>query len=337
MVGLMKKLGKYIQYSCLGIVFLLVSCIKDDLSDCPVPVGYSYVRFIYDYNMAYEDLFHKQVSKVDLYFFDKEGLFIGQLTDEVGEGTFPRDYKIRIPKDIARDVYQYIAWAGLHDDCHQAVPLMPGVSDIKELNVKLNPRSNNTVNTTISPLWYGTLVHNDANEEDMKQDYIQTIPLIKNTNTFRIILQTLNKETIDVGQFDFRLESVNGSYTHQNKVASTEPWTYEPFLKKNDPTVGAVAELHTMRLMDDRENRLIIKQKSANTPLIDIDLNDYLNELKLESYSELPLQEYMDREDSFKILIFIDSKNIPNQDEPEYFASSIDINGWEVRVQQTEY
>ncbi|MDR2919845.1 MAG: FimB/Mfa2 family fimbrial subunit [Tannerella sp.] len=334
---MIRRLVKYIQYSSLGILFLLVSCLKDDLSDCPVPGNSSYIRFVYDYNLAYEDLFHKQVSNVELYLYDRDGIFIRKLTDEVANGTFPKDYKIEIPEDIRQDVYYYIAWAGLHNDHHQATTPIPGTSHMKELTVKLKPRDNSTVNTIINPLWYGTLLPNQIKEENASQDNVRTISMIKNTNAFRIILQTLNKEPIDVNQFDFRLESVNGSYTYQNDVASTETWTYEPFSKKNDPAAGAVAELHTMRLLDDRVNRLVIQQKSANAPLININLNDYLKELNLELYSHLSLQEYMDREDSFKILIFIGNNNPTNPGEDEYVAASIDINGWETRIQQVEY
>lgn len=330
---MISRLIKYIQYGSLGlgIMLLSVSCLKDDLSDCPVPGNSYYIRFVYDYNLAYEDLFHKQVSKVDLYLFNKDGIFIQKLTDEVANGTFPRGYKMEIPEDIRQDASYYIAWAGLHTDHHQATTPIPGTSHMNELTTKLAPRSNFTVNTLISPLWYGMLLPDQA-----KEDNVQTISLIKDTNAFRIILQSLNKEPIDVNQFDFHLESVNGSYTYENKVASAETWIYEPFVKKNDPAAGAVVELHTMRLLDDRVNRLVIQQNSANTPLLDINLNDYLNELKLELYPDLSLQEYMDREDSYKILIFLNINNTPEPTDPEFVAASIDINGWEERIQQSE-
>lgn len=335
---MIRRLMKHIQYGSLGlgIMLLSVSCLKDDLSDCPVPESSHYIRFVYDYNLSYEDLFHKQVSKVDLYLFDKEGIFIRKLSDEVTNGTFPRDYKMEMPEDIRQDVHYYIAWAGLHTDHHQATTPIPGTSHMNELTTKLTPRSDYTVNTVINPLWYGTLLPDQTKEENTPQDNVQTISLIKNTNAFRIILQTLNKEPIDVNQFDFRVESVNGSYTHENKVASTETWIYEPFVKKNDPAAGAVVELHTMRLLDDRVNRLVIKQKSANAPLIDINLNDYLNALKLELHADLSLQEYMDREDSYNILIFINNKDTPDPTDAEFVAASIDINGWEERIQQAE-
>jgi len=44
----------------------------------------SYVRFVYDYNLEYIDLFHKQATKMNLYVFDEKGVFVTELKEESG-------------------------------------------------------------------------------------------------------------------------------------------------------------------------------------------------------------------------------------------------------------
>ena len=65
----MNRFIGYIQVACCCLL-LCASCVRDGMDeDCN-----SYVRFVYDYNLEYIDLFHKQATKMNLYVFDEKGL-----------------------------------------------------------------------------------------------------------------------------------------------------------------------------------------------------------------------------------------------------------------------
>ena len=75
----MNRFIGYIQVACCCLL-LCASCVRDGMDeDCN-----SYVRFVYDYNLEYIDLFHKQATKMNLYVFDEKGVFVTELKEESG-------------------------------------------------------------------------------------------------------------------------------------------------------------------------------------------------------------------------------------------------------------
>ena len=102
--------------------------------------------------------------------------------------------------DIEPGDYHLIAWAGL-DDQSFAVPLMTTDSKIDDLTV-LTLRNKNAqtrvdgeegqyiVKEKLSDLWHGE-VTKQAFTRSGRQNII-TVPLVKNTNTIRIVIAQVN-------------------------------------------------------------------------------------------------------------------------------------------------
>lgn len=318
------------QVASVGMVLLLTSCIKDGAEFCE-----SYIRFVYDYNMEYEDLFHKQASKINLYLFDQNGLFIRELKDDAGTNeTFARGYKMLLP-DGLKGTTQIVAWSGLSNENYQTPALTPGQSTLEDLQVSLNKQKDNIHNTELPSLWHSQLVETSAPNINYSNDTI-TMSLVKNTNNIRIVLQALDNDlTVDIENFEVELQSVNGSYDHLNNTVDQNTWTYLPHVKKNDEGTGAaIAELSTLRLLADRENRLTVSYKPANKVVLDIDLNKYLNALRLEKYSDMPLQEYLDRESEYGIIIFLTKTEGSKPETGSWVSAAIQINEWYIRYQE---
>ncbi|MCD8267886.1 MAG: FimB/Mfa2 family fimbrial subunit [Parabacteroides sp.] len=328
----MNKLGKCIQATCVGMVILLTSCIKDGADICE-----SYIRFVYDYNMEYEDLFHKQASKINLYLFDQEGVFIQELKDDTGaDGTFPRGYKMPLPDGLEGPT-QFVAWSGLYDEYYQTPTMIPGHSTLDDLKIALNKQEGNIQDTELPHLWHSQLVGSAAKNVTYNNDTI-TMSLVKNTNSIRIVLQSFDDDVaVDIENFDIKVKSVNGSYDHLNNTVDQNTWTYLPHVSKNDEGTGAaVVELSTLRLLADRQNRLTVFYEPANSMVLDIDLNKYLNALRLEKYSDMPLQEYLDRESEYGIIIFLTKTEGSQPGTTNWLSAAIQINEWYVRTQETE-
>ena len=58
-------------------IFISCDAFNEDLPECRL-----FVKFKYDYNMLSVCAFHKQVDKVELYVFDKDGKFLFQQAEE---------------------------------------------------------------------------------------------------------------------------------------------------------------------------------------------------------------------------------------------------------------
>lgn len=316
----MNKLLKYLIFSCLGVAFF-TSCLKQDDAIC-----HSYVRFEYDYNLSYVDLFYMQASKVDLFMFDRNDIYIGVISQASSGATFDRNYRMQLPEGLDSDT-KFIAWSGLYPESFRRGDMQQGVSTMDDLIVALNAAVGVQSDKDLHGLWYGTL----ENAEIRYINEVNTINMVKNTNNIRIVLQSLEGNLdVNVDDFDFTFTARNNSYDKDNAVADNVSRVYVPFYAQNDAaTDAAVIEISTLRLMQANDNRLLITYDGQVEPILDINLNNYINALKLAKYGSMPLQEFMDREDEYKIIIFLsDGGGVRH-----FISSKITINEWIVRDQ----
>jgi len=340
----MDKFGKIIGYGCLGIMLLLISCIREDLDDCPPELnGGSYIRFVYDYNMAFEDLFSKQVSKLNVYLFDEAGTFVSLLTDESADGsTFPKDYTMKIPQEL-KNISRFVVWSGLDNDMHTITGMTPGVSKITNLIEQLKVSSGNRYTTKMQPLWYGKALYNLPNttktstdsEGILRENDTTVVSLVKNTNLIRVVLQAVEDSMeLDIDDFKFTLEAVNTAYDYNDDVCSDTHCYYYPYLTYNEDQTCGVAEMNMMRLLSDRDNRLLIEHIPGKETLLEIDLNKIVNAMKVQDYSGMPLQEYMDREDEYKITVFVKKTNAGSgESDGSWTVVEIQMKPWISRDQ----
>ena len=326
----MNKFIGYIQVACCCL-WLCTSCIREDSNrDCG-----AYVRFVYDYNLEYIDLFHKQATRMNLYVFDENGIYVSELKDE--SGAFEQGYLMPLPDSFSGKKYTFVAWSGLYGESYDKSPLTPGVSTLHDLEVSISQlqtrSSGGVVSRELHPLWHGKL-----DEVTPKfNNSVTTVSLLKNTNTFRVLMQMLDDSPVNVDNYDFRILSANGRCNHANELLGDEQADrveYAAYHTANDPETGAIAELNTLRLMCEKENRLVITQKTGGKVILDIPLNKYLNALRLEQYSDLPLQEYLDRADKHNIILLFKGMDA----DGNFISVDIQINGWMAREQDiTEY
>ena len=131
------KQGILVRYMVTGMLivtsWMITSCnsFNEHLPECRL-----FVKFKYDYNMLFTDAFHTQVDKVELYVFDKEGLFLFKQMEE-GDALSTGNYRMEVELSVGE--YQFMAWAGARDS-YDIVSLIPGVSSITELRLQLKRR-----------------------------------------------------------------------------------------------------------------------------------------------------------------------------------------------------
>ena len=105
-----------------------------------------------------------------------------------------------------------------------------------------------------------------------------------------------------------------------------------PYVTLNDGTevlTAAMAEFSLGRLFarSTDKTRLVITQRSNGNVVFDIPIVDYFCMVKGHYSQPMTDQEYLDRQDDYSIVVFLEHKEGP---EGYYIAAVIYINGWQI-------
>ncbi len=330
----MNRLYKKITFAlCFSLLGLFSSCIYENEVDCPCEV-----RFVYDYNMEFADAFPSQVNDVMLFIFDDDGRFISSLQDSGPH----LDAGYRMPLQLVPGHYQLVAWAGLltDTDCYNLnCDLQRGTSTVDDLMLCLQTEEDE-YDQCLTDVWHGQLA-----DFEVKADApsYATISLVKDVKRFRVLLQDTEGNALSKDDYSFGITTANRMLDHQNEPCECEPLVYRPHTLveatiSNDaaPTRATdlhalVAELNTLRLTDDVPVRFTVRNEREQQDLFDIDLQKYLNLMKLEVHADMSLQEYLDRESSYQIILIMGHNNAGQE-----VMMSIQINAWTLVFNQTE-
>ncbi|MCB6972812.1 MULTISPECIES: FimB/Mfa2 family fimbrial subunit [Butyricimonas] len=306
------KLGSHINLFILGILMIssgiFVSCdaFNESLPECRL-----FVKFKYDYNMQSVCSFHKQVDKVELYVFDKDGKFLFQQAEE-GEPLTTGNYLMNVELPVGE--YKLMAWAGVHDS-YDLPELAPGAL-ISTLELKLKREASLVIDKELEPLWYGEIMDVHFTGET---NQVETINLIKNTNKISFIFQFLsNDDPLNLNDYEYEIIESNGYMNHLNQLKEDDVLSYHPYYKEQMSTSAVRLGLNTMRLMKERQNRLVVTEKATGEKVFNVSLSDYFAKTQ-EPGSTWDTQEYFDRQDAWHIVFYLNAS---------WVAVKININGW---------
>ena len=357
----MKRLLTTIQEKADKILTLAVlagamascdSVLDFNEGDCSIEYR---VKFKYDYNMEKASAFSKQVKTVTLYAFDEAGNFVYQKTDE-GEILADENYSMTV--DIEPGDYHLVTWAGLDDQSFAVPVLIPGVSKLPQLTVKTlrngsitraeGEKEQYVVEKELSPLWHGDIRKQAFTRSGRQQ--VTTIDLVKNTNNIRIVIAQVNRtpdkpvtRALQENNFRYRIYDDNGFMNYDNSLLKDNLLTYKPFVTyrstvstraftpdKDSEYQALIAEISVARLLESQTPELYINNEVLKQPLLSNgSLISYLNLLRLERYKDMPLQEYLDREDTYSLMLFVDENQT-------LIKSVIEINDWIIRINDFE-
>ena len=357
----MKRLARITGLKIWTLLLLLASSfsacnvLEEEDEDCAL-----YVRFKYDMNMLNADAFSTNVKSLTLYVF-KDGKFVFQKTEE-GSLLEREGYRMRLDEIPYKQKheYDYIVWAGVKDNPAFVVPLMsPG--DPKEKLFRQINRAQSRADESkkfrlnLQSLYHGMVEGGSSRASDSAADDEILVSLTKNTNTVRVIMQHLSGEPINVDDFEYTItDTDNGYMNYDNSLAPEkdaldyeDPLVYGAWDTRQGTTgqvedvTGttsinvAVAELSIARLMADKEPYLTITNKKTGEQVLTVPLVDYALMIKGNYKNEpqfgydMPDQEYLDREDGYTMIFFLDEGN-------QWMDAFIYINSWKVVLQETE-
>lgn len=332
---------------CMASVCLLAmsSCdswLYEEEGDCSV---YYRLKFCYDKNLKWADAFTNEVSSVHLYAFDKSGVLVWQQEEQMNPST-TENYSMLL--DLPAGDYKLLAWCGLqndgeHDESFSVPEARVCETRIEQLQCALNRKRDESgayIEEHLYRLFHGTLdVSLPVNDDGGSYEF--TMPLTKNTNHIRVILQHLSGEDVNEADFIFRIDDENGLMAHDNELVVDENINYHPWdiqgveagIGKDDNRAvsnvkGLIADFTVGRLIETHREKMILTittkegKTVARIPVIDYAL---MGKEYYEKEYRYPMdeREFLDRLDECVITLFLD-------EDHKWVSSVIQILSWRV-------
>lgn len=319
--------------SILAAFATLTSCdnlIYDEEGDCSVKI-----RFCYDYNMKFADAFPSEVKSVNLYVLDTNGVVIAEQS-ESGEALTADGYAMTL--DLEPGEYNFLAWCGMQDNDFKV-----GDDLSCYLNRNHTPDGEAFIDTDIKALYHGLLSNQKFTYTDGPHTF--TIPLVKDTNNVRLVLQHTSGLPVDIEKYQFSITDNNGYINSDNSLLDDEEITYYPWHveageahfdltgeSSGGPNVAfsaAIAEFTISRLMTNHKTRLTVTNRTNGETVFSIPFIDYAILIKHFYNRDMSDQEYLDRQDTYDLTFFIDEGD-------RWLDTYIYINSWKVVLQDSD-
>ncbi len=334
----MNFFNKILKSALVGTAFAAVSAIAglsscnaiyDDLDECPQGLR---LRFVYDYNMEFANAFPSQVDCLTLLIYNEEGRYVATRTAS-RPGLENENYRMTI--DLPEGKYHLLAYGGM--DCTQSsfhfVETPADGTLMQNVEVEMNSGYVDvSKGRELHPLFYGSL---DAAVEATDTEYREeTVPMMKDTNNLRILLQHLDGSPVDSELFDFKLTDDNTLMNYLNAPVPTSMSVYAPWVTGSasaglnpdgSEAILAYAEFSFARLVTSNSPRLLVTLRADGSEVINIPLINYLALLKSDHYNKMSTQEYLDRESRWSMIFFLGENNV-------WIRTHIVINDWIVRI-----
>ncbi|PWB06505.1 FimB/Mfa2 family fimbrial subunit [Paramuribaculum intestinale] len=304
------------------------SAIYDDLEPCRVGAE---LRFVFDYNMEFANAFPSQVDCLTLYIYDGNGNYVATRI-ETSEVLADENWRMVI--DLPAGDYHLIAYGGTA--CEEAAYTTATPQAGHHYTAMGHEMKAERVGTHLHDLYYGSL---DMTVSDKDNEYtLATLPMMRDTNTLRILLQQLNGDPLDDNDFVWEITDDNTRHAHDNSVVPAGGVTYAPWTtgtvatgidEAGNEAVLAYSEMSTGRFVTGNSPRLKVKKADDGSEIINIPLVNYLLLYKSEKFNKMSDQEYLDREHHWNMIFFLDANK-------HWVNTQVVINDWVVRINNAD-
>lgn len=352
----------YATVALLLVMLGLSNCsglgVYDDLEECPRGVV---MRFIFDYNLEFANSFPRQVDCLSVYLFDNEGKLVERRT-ETTEVLADEDWRMTF--DIPAGDYRVVAYGGMECDLASFAHTkqVNAIKKIEDLEVLINEEhigdESKRPAKRLHDLYHG--IHTFTVTEGLTYN-TTTVPMIRDTNNIRIVLQHLDNSPVNDKDFRFEIIDDNVKFDYSNNVVGHRTVTYTPWttgvastglngIPTGDESTRAsevqvaYADMSVSRLMHNSQfvwkqpetnkvqngPRLRIISKEYNRIVCDIPLNSYLLLMKSEVFAGMDPQEFLDRANNYNLVFFLDHDNV-------WIRMNIVVDDWTVRIDDINF
>ena len=312
------------------MAFIISSCAKENEGNCVT------IRFVYTYNILSADALKNQVDEITLYVFDNNGILVKQCTHDASSPI------IRLT-DLRNGYYHFVARAQskhiTSEQSYFSIPtLKTGVSSIDELTYWMKRDTFGIQRHELNNFLVG------MSDVRIRSSSYVTIELKKVTNKIKVVLLPYTPDgTLDVADYEFSVVDKigNGHINYDYSLLPDEQITYLPYYAANlepenrgeilpdEIDRATVVNISTSRLMEENAARLMISDKrDGGKVLVSMNLPWVISLMKNENNVKWNLQEYLNRQDSYTIMLFFNDNTWMN--------SQIIINGWVVNAKEID-
>jgi len=290
------------------------------------------LRFTYDWNMKFADAFAHEVKTVHVYAYDENGnLALDRKETVSGEG-----YDMEVNELGVNKKYDFYVWAeGV--DRGDSWTYGSGTESATGLTCSMSTQAVSegkaARSSDLTPLFHGTVTAQQFDEVYNKTQYI-TIPLKKNTNNVKVVLQELNGSGLSEGDFTFTITDDNSRLDYDNSIIPADSLTYSPWsvytgeagVDEGETKVDAlIAEFTLNRLVKEGHKPMLTVRNKAGERVFTVPLIDYILLVKGKYNEDMSDQEYLDRQDTYDMTFFIVNGR--------WASAYIYINSWRVTLQ----
>lgn len=295
------------------------SLIYDDEGDC---TPHYMVSFKYDYNLKFADAFAAEVDRVTLHVFDTDGKRVFDKTMTLGE-LAANGYRMEV--GLPAGTYEMLAWAdGLEEDATGFSPSADNRHD-RRLDRKTSADGRAFTDSHLHSLFHGRLKSVTLEPMDEGEQVVE-MPLVKDTNIVRVMLQYKDGKEMPRDRFDFYLTGSNGWLDRDNTLLPDEEVDYRawsvvsgtagmpdledgPAVRTVTSVSAVVAEMTTSRLIMGSPVYLTVVRRADNYRVLRIPLIDYAIMVKGNHRRKMTDQEYLDRQDEYPVTIFLEEND----------------------------
>ena len=312
-------------------LLMLSSCgtVFEDGDLCPpAPAGPTYqVRFDDSRNMNFADAFASEVQSVTLFVLDSQSKDVVKvISDDNQKNLQSGNYTMNL--DVEPGTYDLVAWCGLAEteEAKPSFSLTGETKTIEDLSVKLN-ESQQTLSSHLSELHNGVLMRQTLTANDTTL----VVPLTRNTNNVRVVLQRIDGTNLNADDFSFSITADNGLMKYDNSLLKDTEHVYTEYDKRNDASTSGgtavIGEVSTARMVKGENMRLRAMYKDRT--LLNIPLINYA--LMVKSYNEKPMsdQEFLDRQNDWNFIFFLNDQN-------QWEHSNVVVNDWHLVLDNIE-
>lgn len=319
------------------------STIFESEEDCSVRY---LVEFRFTNNIMETDAFASKVTSVALFVYDTNGNLVATRT-ESGSALQREHYMMEI--DVQPGTYDLVAWCGLENNGEFSLPAGPNPATLDQAVCLMAREYAEEPDGAVSqkpltPLYHAmntNVVFPESEGPIFGDVVVSVMDLIKDTNTIRIILTHYNGKAIDPEDFSFSISDDNGKMNFDNSLMTDEMITYREWTKKEMPSVDTdtkavnvinsmIAEIDIARLVTTHNPFLTIQARDKSEPVLSLPITNLLLYAKGEARSSMSDQRYLDCQDEYNLVFFIDDEN------GWYRNAGIYINGWHLMNQGAE-
>lgn len=317
----------------LPIIACSCSMMHEDMDGCKQELK---LKFKYDKNMKFADAFSSQVKTLSLHAYNKNGEMVFAKTEAVSDIEAAGGY---FTLDIKPCVYSLQVWAegeNVYDGSYKYSTKGKAEEGIENLDCKIN-RDGRKVDHDLNALYHGMMENVDLRMDDYGVKTFN-MPLTKNTNNIKVVIQNASGKKLKASDFSFEIDDDNSWLDCYNDNIKEDSITYRPWsqydgivgAEKSETQVSAVvAEMTVNRLFANKNPRLKVYNNENGKLVFNIPLVDYALLVKGNYNKAMTDQDYLDRQDEYSFVFFVD-------DGMNWLSASIFVNSWRVVLQNVD-